>query len=196
MKKFLMVLMFVVLSLPVFASENPVAGGNFVFTVPLFSYGKGYGDLWEDSGSYKSFGLGSVGYSSGGMSVGETNTIGMQYFIVKGLAIGANLGYNKISSQNDEYTIITVGPQAAYYINLNPVLLYAGGEYDYKRIKREGSVNQDLTLIKAKAGLAIMTGQNLALYGEATYSWDQLEKSGKTQKGNMLGASAGIKAFF
>lgn len=197
MKRFLMFLLVLILSAPVFASQNPVASGNFVFTVPLFEHGKGSGDLWDNTDTNNSFGVGSIGYSAGAMSAGDSfNTIGIQYFIFNGMAIGTDLGYNKFSIEGDKFTITTLAPQATYYINTDPILLYAGCGYSYKRIKQTEDDAVILTSAKVKGGLAIMISSNFALYGEAVYSWDQVKESGEKMKGNWLSFSTGLKAFF
>lgn len=203
MKKLLMVLTVLILSVQVFASENPVAKGNFGFTVPLFQHAKGSGDLYKSdadmsSSSVTTFGLGSVGFSYGAISYGSSNyNTGIQYFIADGLAIGADLGYLKIEIENDNLTVKTAGPQVEYYINLNPALIYAGAGYTWKSVKMgEDSEKLTITSLTVKGGLAYMVGQNLALFGEGSYSFDKWKVEDEDVKGKWMAITAGVKAFF
>ena len=183
MKK-LIVLILVFLTVPAFAANNQVTKGNFVVTLPLFSYWTGMGDIDESS----EFTFLAVGYESA-----------VQYFFMDNLAIGGTAGYKSEESAGVKTKTTTFGPVANYYLTMitAPVLPYAGAAILYEQ-EKIGSEKTTSTELRFQGGAVYMLGKYLAAYGEGFISPYAKTKvnGGGSFSGQKVGIAAGVKAFF
>lgn len=196
MKKVFALLVFVLVSVPVFAA-NPTAKGNFVVTLPLVGYASASGDLYEtaegDTLTAMMFGLGEY-------------ALGAEWFVVDGLAIGGSYSYSTISWGDISITETSLVPMITYYHAMDKIIPFAGIGFSYTATKEESidfftaekiTEKGVKTSIIAKVGAAYMLGNNLSAYAEFAYSMDSVTPDGGDKvKGNGMAITAGIKAFF
>ncbi|MBN2401402.1 MAG: outer membrane beta-barrel protein [Spirochaetes bacterium] len=182
MKKLVIAVLLVLLTVPAFAATNPAVKGNFSVSLPLFSYWTGIGDL--DESSYFSF-----------LAVGLEPDV--QYFVMDDLSVGGKVGY--ISDENGGVKTKTTlfGPMANYYFSFikAPVLPYAGAGLIYEQNKYDGA-KEKTTELRLHGGAVYMLGKHLSAYGEILLSPYVKYSNGESISGQKLGISAGIRAFF
>lgn len=180
MKKIFLVALLILVAVPVFAAENPAVKGNFVITMPGFSYWKGTGDFSDSS----RFSFLAMGYEPE-----------VQYFFMDKLAIGGKVGYTNEKDNTGAATKTTsFGPLANYYFPMPKFIPYAGCGLLYESEKYEG-FSLKSTILKLQGGAVYMLGKNLSVYGEVFLAYVRA-KNGDTTSGNRLGMAAGVKAFF
>ena len=182
MKKLIVVIL-VLLAVPAFAANNQVVKGNFVVTLPLFSYWTGMGDLDKSS----EFTFLAVGYESA-----------VQYFVIDNLAVGGTVGYRSVEDASGKAKTTTFGPVANYYLTMikAPVLPYAGGGILYEQTKYDGAKTTS-TELRLQGGAVYMLGKYLAAYGEAFISpYAKVKVGDVSTSGQKVGIAAGVKAFF
>lgn len=181
MKKILILVVVVLLTVPAFAA-NPTAKGNFVVSLPLFSYEQQSGDLYEVAGEKETV-----------MTIGISDyQLGVEWFVIDNLAIGGALFYE--SESEADTTTQGIMPMITYYYAMNQLIPYAGIGYGYTTYD-DGTDELTLTSLFFKAGAAYMLGNNLAAFGELGYSMDEVE-NGTSADGDILSINLGIKAFF
>ncbi|GEM_PF-1817256 len=186
MKKLLGVLVVVLLAVPAFAA--PTSQGNFVVTLPLFQYVTYNDDLYEMM----------YGDEETNMIIGAENyQMGVEWFVIDGLAIGGGISYNTLDES--EVTTTTIMPMLTYYYAMDKFIPYAGIGYKWEKWEDDASgADPDeitFTSIFLKAGAAYMLGNNLAAFGELSYSFDSAE-NGSEEDGTTMGIALGVKAFF
>jgi len=179
MKKIFLVAVLILVAVPAFATENPAVKGNFVVTMPGFSYWKGTGDFSDSS----HFSFLAMGYEPE-----------VQYFFMDKLAIGGKVGYTNDKVQGSSTKTTSFGPLANYYIAMPKVMPYAGCGLLYESEKTDAVTVKTMSL-KLQGGAVYMLGKYLSVYGEVFLSFDRA-KNGETASGNRLGMAAGVKAFF
>ncbi len=186
MKKLLGVLVVVLLAVPAFAA--PTSEGNFVVTLPLFQYITYNDDLYEIV----------YGDEETNMIIGAENyQMGVEWFVIDGLAIGGGISYNTMDESETE--VFTIMPTLTYYYAMDKLIPYIGAGFKYIDISDDpGLGDGDGYSIFGKLGLAYMLGNNLALFGEVQYSYDTLDMDYgiDDEDGYMLSGSLGVKAFF
>jgi hypothetical protein len=118
MKKLLGVLVVVLLAVPAFAA--PTSQGNFVVTLPLFQYVTYNDDL------YKAM----YGDEETNMIIGAENyQMGVEWFVIDGLAIGGGISYNTWDEAETE--VFTVMPTVTYYYAMDKLIPYIGAGFKY-----------------------------------------------------------------
>jgi len=188
MKKLMITIAVIALAVPVLA-VTPVSKGNFVISLPVLLWERDEGDLYEAAGE----GTDIMAFSFG------LYEVGVQYFIIDGLAVGGALGY-RIEEQGDVTTTRTlVAPRASYFLNMGSVLPYASIAWVMTKVEVENGTATEVTetSIPVAVGIAYPLGKHLALFGEVFYSMDEEEPDmGDSMEGTTLGVSLGFKAFF
>lgn len=183
MKKLLIVAALILLTVPAFAANNQVDKGNFVVTLPLFSYWTGMGDLDQSS----EFTFLATGYEAA-----------VQYFVMDALAVGGKVGYKSEENGGVKTKTTSFCPLANYYLTMikAPILPYAGAGISYEQEKTDGAKTTN-TELKFQGGAVYMLGKYLAAYGEVFISPYAKSKNDATSvSGQIVGFAAGVKAFF
>jgi len=180
------------MSVQVFAA-NPVNKGNFVITMPVLDCVIADGDLYEYNGNKQ----------KGIQLSGGSYNIGIEWFIIDGLAIGGAFNYEFSKAGNYEEKTKSISPEINYYLNIDKIILYGGVMFNYSINKFSGnsdSTKNTFTGINLKLGTAYMLGQNIAAFGEFSYGIRTMEVNSYVGShkydGNRLSFSAGFKAFF
>ena len=182
MKKLLGVLVVVLLAVPAFAA--PTSQGNFVVTLPLFQYVTYNDDLYKVM----------YGDEETNMIIGAENyQMGVEWFVIDGLAIGGGISYNTWDEAETE--VFTVMPTVTYYYAMDKLIPYIGVGFAYNDYDYNGDEGDGYSIF-GKLGVAYMLGNNLALFGEVKYSYDTIDIDSMDEDGYQLGGSLGVKAFF
>ncbi|MCX7677684.1 MAG: porin family protein [Spirochaetes bacterium] len=190
MKKLFLSVVGVVLCLALPAFSAPTSQGNFVVTMPLFSWASGGGDLYEVNGDkLTTMWLGLGNYQSG-----------VEWFAIDNLAIGGVLGYFSTKLGDITESSTEIGPMVSYYYAMGQLIPYVAVGYLYEIIKEDdGQTTTETTesSLFFKIGAAHMLGNNLSIYGEFAYSMDKSKpEDGESVDGNVMAINIGIKAFF
>jgi hypothetical protein len=181
MKKIFIVILFILLAVPVFAADAPAVKGNFVVTLPLFSYWTGVGDIDKSS----KFTFLAMGYEPE-----------VQYFVMDYLAVGGKVGYISEEDAYGKTKTTSFGPLANYYFAIKaPVTPYAGAQLLYEQVK-QGDAKTKITEIRFQGGAVYMLGKYLSAYGEVFLSPYVKYSNGESISGQKVGMAAGVKAFF
>lgn len=180
-------------------SAAPVKKGNFVVTLPVLSYSSFSGDLYESASEE-----GEDGDALSELSLFAGNyELGIQYFIIDGLAIGGLLGYESSAQGDAEESTLSFGPAVHYYYDMGKMIPFGGLAYVYQSTtsntgeEEAEDVEYTDTSIRIDGGLVYMLTDELAGYGSLLYTFDSREyDGGDPVEGNELGVRVGIKAFF
>ncbi len=122
----------------------------------------------------------------------------LAYFVIPGLALGANVSYSRISERNFSFTTIGIGPSIAYYFGgpANKAYPFVAGSVLY------ASSDGDISGFGSElaGGVSYMIARNVGLTGEAFYRLSRL--SGDVFPGverdfdsNTFGLRGGVTAF-
>ena len=191
MKKILIVLLLTILTIPAFTEGNAAEKGNFVVSLPVLSYQSQGQDLYEtpDGEDRTTITIMAGGYE-----------LGIQYFIISGLAVGGNFGISAIQVDNDTTETILIEPMITYYLSLKSILPYLGVGYSYNIYSTDSSwdnTTDTKTSMRLKAGAAYMFGSRLSVFGEASYNQEEYTPdTGDASSGNTITFALGFKAFF
>jgi hypothetical protein len=130
------------------------------------------------------------------MIIGAENyQMGVEWFVIDGLAIGGGISYN--TGMSLKQNVFTIMPTLTYYYAMDKLIPYIGVGFKYSDISDDPDMGDgDGYSIFGKLGLAYMLGNNLALFGEVQYSYDTLDMDAGDEDGYMLSGFLGVKAFF
>jgi len=159
----------------------------------------------------KSFTLGgsiSILSKSGDLYGDEVQTTisfepGFAYFIMRGLAVGADLMYQRESSGNSSSTIVGIMPKVAYFFDAgNKFYPYLGAAFGYaaETSSWSGPYSSSSTstgfLFLGAGGVAYMLKPNLAIFVELNYQiLSMTPEHGDTESGGTLAFRIGLTAF-
>jgi outer membrane protein W len=143
---------------------------------------------------------GTAGFSSQGFDGGDRITTVLVnpqfgYFIVPGLAIGAEISVSSISFGGDSVTDLGIGPFLAYFFGdaTSTMFPFVGAGMAYT------SSDGDLTTLggEVQAGLVFMVARNVGLTTAAFGRYTSTSVSGfsGSLSGNAFGVRAGVTAF-
>lgn len=184
MKKLLAVIFVLALAPMAFAQNNAIdagsmiIGGNIYFT----SYS---GDLHKDD---KSPLYGKTAYGL---------VPSLQYFVIPGLAVGAQLKYEGTKNPEDfKFTKYGIGPVAAFYItaaeNIYPFAQIAFN-YEKWKIDTEKATYWTLPL---SVGCVFMVSKQVGINAEFAYTFENAKPDGGSSiKGRTMDLRLGVKAF-
>ncbi len=126
-----------------------------------------------------------------------------QYFIMRGLAVGADVYYEYYKRGAGRTTQFGIGPSAAYYMSLKDPRGYpfakAAAIYHHARHKAfasESSWND--FKFKGSIGYAYFIGKNISIAGSLDYTFERYEFFNQELPGywhEVFGLSFGLKAF-
>jgi outer membrane protein W len=173
------------------AGLAPIDKGNFIVRGQA-SFSSWGGDLYEDSG--------------GDRTTKISLTPGVDYFVMKGLAVGGALMYDRTS--NDDYTDSTfgIGPEITYFFDIGKngkgaFYPYIGAAlfYEYYKSKIETSdVNYDEDgsgySITVGPGICYMLTDAVGLNAMINYQYDSI-KLEDTTSGNKITLALGLTVF-
>jgi hypothetical protein len=191
MKNNLILVLLVILIIPAIAGAGPVEKGNFVISLPVLSFQSQGQELYEtpNGEDRTTITIGACGYE-----------LGIQYFIISGLALGGGFGISALQIDDDTTETISIEPMVSYYLSLGSILPYVGVDCSYKINSFDvGSTNTTNTnsSIIMKAGAAFMLGNKIAAYADASYDQEEYTPDGETAtSGNTIIFALSFKAFF
>lgn len=119
-----------------------------------------------------------------------------RYFIIPGLAVGADLMVNRWDEGDWAETMLGIGPAVAYMLktsneNLYP---YAGAKLLLIRDSWDGSSASGFD-IGFGGGLAYMLAKNVAVTAELNYHIQRWSWEGESEGGHLLSLSVGLAVF-
>lgn len=179
---------------------NPVQAGNIV--VKLFDV---FGYAGFESGDlYSSLDPELIGINEGFLHPYDSylpTGSEVNYFIIDGLALGGSFHYVKQKSPgggSNEMIMKSLGPSMYYYYNLNGMILpYVTISYLYSKVDLENTMAITLIRIPLGAGVTVMAGKYVGVYGQVDYNFDKIKTSGNDpETGRMFDFKVGVKAFF
>jgi len=192
---------FLLSSSSVLAETPSIAAGNLEFGIGnLFSYGR----AWNDTLDYNLVNFGTMGV--GQRTVSEnfffpTPAFSFSYFIIDGLALGGQAGYNYIKEddQDDPLQVYFLGPEMKFYIAVTEsILIDAHGGFAYTGMD-DGSNDYSRWSFKIGAGLNYLFTKNFAACVNLDYEYYfDTEKNGSAVDNsdyNIVSISVGFKAF-
>lgn len=156
---------------------------------------------WQLSG-----GISFSSYSGDLYKVGDKNPTlfmfnpGASYFIIDGLAVGAKLLYSHASVGDASTSNFGIGPQAAYYFNINKEKSGKGVLYPYLGIaflytqttdKSTGEPDHKdrLTTFSLDGGAAYMLTNSVGLFGQLEYDADSFKHKSPGPAGDAVSGS-------
>lgn len=183
MKKLLAVIFVLALAPMAFAQNNAIdagsmiIGGNIYFT----SYS---GDLHK---------TGSPMEAKSAMGFVPS----LQYFIIPGLAVGAEVIYETSKNDSDiKTTMYGIGPVAAFYITAaENIFPFAQIAYEYKKWKLDTD-KATVMNIPLSVGCVFMVSKQVGINAEFTYTFENVKPDGGSSiKGTTMDLRLGVKAF-
>lgn len=185
---------------PLFAQgANPVKAGNMsVGLFDLFSYsGFASGDIYTD-GSDK---LSAVGVNISSIHPSLTMFAirpEVTYFVTDGLALGGTLTYAQFKASGNKLTVWGVGPVVYYYFKATEALYpYVTAGFSYGSLKEDGSSDKmTVQRIPLGAGVLMMIGNNVGIYGQIIYNMDKFEEGSSQEDGKIFDIRVGFKGYF
>lgn len=186
-------LIFVLLGtgLPALA-EGMTQAGNIMISMPVLTYEKASGDLYENDGDPQNVFL---------ISFGRDFTA--SYFIIDSFNLGISTVYFSNKQGSNTRKTFAIAPSAEYYFNMDSFSPYAGISYSIVDSRKKDSDNNIKDFCRSflfKAGISVPITEHFAGYGEFAYSTNSCKYTedgdSDTNKGTISQIDIGLKAFF